>query len=193
MRHWVAVLLAVLAVGTATAQEEDVPDPDGLAKAERGILDKLNASPNVGLKCDFVVNSAATEASLPVPVVGKVTVLNFWRPSCGPCKPLLEKLAAYSRKAPSDVVVLAAAEGGSLYGERVDSATARQLISPIVTRYMVSFPVCGYTDHTQTKAWQAEGVPLTVVFNATGRVSRVALGGDEGLRLVEQLEKGWRP
>ncbi len=35
----------------------------------------------------------------------------------------------------------------------------------MVEKLGVPFPVCGYTDHEQTKRWEAEGVPLTVLFD----------------------------
>jgi len=195
VKNPIACLLLALVTVSAGAQEapDEAPDPNWRPKEEQRILNRLNAAPDLRLRCDFVLNAATADGSFRVPVAGKITVLNFWRPSCGPCKPLLSRLGAYSRTGAADLVVLGAAEGGKLYGEPVGVVKARELISGIVSKYAVPFPVCGYTDHLQTKAWQAEGVPLTVVFDAGGRVRRVAFGGDEGLRVVEQLEGGWRP
>jgi len=195
VKSWTSMLLVAFAVGHASAQQESQEpfDPNWRLKAERRILERLDASPDLVLKCDFVLNPVGDRASFAVPVVGKTTILNFWRPSCGPCKPLLKKLGAFSRKPVSDIAVLGAAEASSSYGERGDVPKARELISGIVTRYEVPFPMCGYTDHSQTKKWQAEGVPLTLFFDAGGRVRRVAMGADEAARALKQLEKGWRP
>lgn len=160
--------------------------------AEQRILARLKAIPEQPLKCDFVLN-AASAASFAVPVHGRTTILNFWRPSCGPCKPLLTQLTAMAKGAPADLAILSAAEGGSPYGGVADPVKARDEIDSIVHQHSILLPVCGYTDHAQTKRWQAEGVPLTLFYGPDGTLRRVALGADEGSRAIEQLRNGWRP
>lgn len=190
-----AAALLLFGVGGAVAQEapEEPADPDWRPKAEQRILERLNKSTSLTMRCDFVLNAKGDAAPFTAAVAGRTTVLNFWRPSCAPCKPLLKELAYFSRTAPDDVAVLAAAEGGSLYGGRVDVVKAREQISSIVTQYGVPFPVCGYTSHAQTKMWQAEGVPLTLFLDRNGRVGRVAMGAVEASSVLKQLEGGWRP
>jgi thiol-disulfide isomerase/thioredoxin len=189
-----AVLFAsVLGGAVAQAPPEEPADPEWRLKAEQRILERLNKLKSPALRCDFVFNAQPEGAPFTAGIPGRTTVLNFWRPTCGPCKPLLRELSAFSQTAPADVGVLAAAEGGSLYGERVDVAKARELIGAVVEQYGVGFPVCGYTDHGQTKTWQAEGVPLTLVLDPTGRVTRVAMGAVEASSVLSQLKAGWRP
>jgi len=108
MSHYMAVALVALALGHVLPQEaaEEPPESEWRPAAERRILERLNASSSKTMKCEFLVN-VPPEATPFVPSIpGKSTVLNFWRPSCGPCKPLLEELAACSRSAPDDVAVL---------------------------------------------------------------------------------------
>ena len=187
------VILSLLATaGFAVAQvpsDEPPEDPDWRPKTERRILARLNDSAAPVLKCDFVLNPAAGAALSMRAIPGRTTILNFWRPNCEPCKPLLKELAAFSRRAPDGIVVLAAAEGAKQLG----LVAVRQQIKTIVQESGVVFPVCGYTDHAQTKRWQAEGVPLTLFFDGSGRVGRVALGAVEGSAALEQLRGGWRP
>jgi thiol-disulfide isomerase/thioredoxin len=180
--------------GGVVAQEpaDEPPDAEWRVKAEQRILERIKKLTSPTLRCDFVLNAQPDAAPFTPGIPGRTTVLNFWRPSCGPCKPLLKELSAFSQSA-RDVAVLAAAEGGSLYGERVDVARARELIEAVVVEYGVRFPVCGYTDHGQTKTWQAEGVPLTLVLDTTGRVRRVAMGAVEASSVLSQLQAGWRP
>ena len=183
------VILSLL-FGIAQAPSDDPPDPDWRAKTEHRILERLNSTKPGALKCDFVVNS---DRDFAPPVPGRTTVLNFWRPGCEPCKPLLDELAAFSKSAPAGVVVMAAAEDGSPSKSRQDVVAVREQISAIVRAHGVDFPVCGYTDHAQTKRWQAEGVPLTLLFDVNGRVGRVALGAVEASAALKQLRDGWRP
>jgi thiol-disulfide isomerase/thioredoxin len=194
VRNYIAAPLLALGIGQAVAQDtpEDAAARDWRPKAERRILERLNASTRT-MKCDFVVNALPDAAAFTPAIAGRTTVLNFWRPSCGPCKPLLKELAAFFKKAPGDVAVLAAAEGGSSYGQPVDIVKVREQIGSIVRQHGVPFPVCGYTDHSQTKMWQAEGVPLTLFFDPSGRVGRVAMGAVEASSALKQLEAGWRP
>jgi thiol-disulfide isomerase/thioredoxin len=195
VRIYMAAALLAFGAGGAVAQEqpEEPADREWRPKAERRILERLNESTGLTMRCDFVLNAQPDAAPFTAAIAGRTTVLNFWRPSCGPCKPLLKELAAFFRTAPGDVAVLAAAEGGSLYGERIDAVKAREVISRIVKQYGVPFPVCGYTDHSQTKRWQAEGVPLTLILDRNGRVGRVAMGAVEASSVLKQLEAGWRP
>jgi len=195
VRNCIAVALLGLGIGQGLAQDgpEEPADRDWRPKAERRILERLNASSNRTIRCDFVVNAPPNAAPFTPSIAGRTTVLTFWRPSCGPCKPLLEELAALSRSAPADVAVLAAAEGGSPYRQPVDIAKVREEINGIVQQHGVPFPVCGYTDHAQSKLWQAEGVPLTLFFDSSGRIGRVAIGGAEGSSALKQLQAGWRP
>jgi len=195
MRHVMAAALVALAVGQVVPQEpaDEPPESEWRPEAERAILDRLNASSSRTMKCEFVLNARSQATPFVPSIPGKSTVLNFWRPSCGPCKPLLEELATFSRTAPDDVAVLGVAEGGSPYGQPVDPAKVREEIGGIVRRHGVPFPVCGYTDHAQTKAWQAEGVPLTLFFDRSGRITRVALGATECSSALKQLQAGWRP
>jgi thiol-disulfide isomerase/thioredoxin len=193
MNYMAAALLA-LGLSQALAQDATKEPPEHVwrPQAERRILERLNASSNRTIRCDFILN-ALPSASFTPSIAGRTTVLNFWRPSCGPCKPLLDELAALSRSAPRDVVILAAAEGESPYGQPVAIDKVRQEISAIVRQHGVPFPVCGYTDHSQAKLWQAEGVPLTLFFDPSGRIGRVAIGGAEGSRALKELQAGWRP
>ena len=195
VRHYVAAAFVALAVAQALSQEpaDERPESEWRPRAERRILERLNASSSRKMKCEFVVNAPPQATPFVPSIPGKSTVLNFWRPSCGPCKPLLEELAAFSRTAPDDVVVLGAADGGSPYGQPIDPGKVREAIGGIVRQHGVPFPVCGYTDHAQTKAWQAEGVPLTLFFDRSGRITRVALGATECSSALKQLQAGWRP
>lgn len=47
----------------------------------------------------------------------------------------------------------------------LQAPAAHKDITAVVEKLGVPFPVCGYTDHEQTKRWEAEGVPLTVLFD----------------------------
>ena len=195
MRHVLAAALVALAVGQVLPQEpaDEPPESEWRPEVERRILERLNASSNRTMKCEFVVNAPPQATPFEPSIPGKSTVLNFWRPSCGPCKPLLEELAAFSRTAPNDVAVLGVAEGGAPHGQPVDPAKVREEIGGIVRKHGVRFPVCGHTDHAQSKAWRAEGVPLTLFFDRSGRITRVALGATGCSSALKQLQAGWRP
>ncbi len=197
LKTLVAVL--VLAVVRGGYGQEPV-EGDWRTATENRIAIRLNALPVRDLSCDFLLNSSNDPASFPAAVSGKTTVLNFWRPSCEYCKPLLKDLAEFAMSGIKDVAVASAAEEssrkdrpnpkvrgtGQTDGDETIAGVLRSLGG-------LPFPVCGYRDHGQTKRWQAEGVPVTVVFDTRGRVTRVVFGGPEGSDLLRQLRGGWRP
>jgi thiol-disulfide isomerase/thioredoxin len=186
-----ATLVAITNVANTQVPSDDLPvDADWRPKAEARILERLRSQNPGPLRCDFVLNS---RAAFLAPVPGRATVLNFWRPSCEPCKPLLSELAELSKNEGAHVAVIAAAEGGSPLIPKPDLIALREQISGIVREHDVAFPVCGYTDHAQTKRWQAEGVPLTLFFDSDGRLGRVAMGAVEASFALKQIKQGWRP
>jgi hypothetical protein len=160
----------------------EMPDSNWQAARETRILGRLNSSTSRSLSCDFVMNWPDSPTNFPANVDGKTTVLLFWRPSCTYCEPILKDLATFVKDSSKDVVVLSAAESSKPEG----------IAAMVKAVGGVSFPVCGYSDHDQTKRWQAEGVPLTIVFDSRGRAARAAAGSDASA-IVAQLRSGWRP
>lgn len=183
-------LVGIADSGMPQSPAEEKLDPDWRLKAERRTLELL-ASVDA-LECDFVLNGAGGQNSMRA-IPGRTTILTFWRPTCEPCKPLLKKLGAFSERAPHDTVVLSAVEVALARSSDLDLLSARRQVTTILQQQRVAFPVCAYTDHAQTKRWQAEGVPLTLFFDTTSRVRRVALGSAEASAALEQLRAGWRP
>jgi thiol-disulfide isomerase/thioredoxin len=192
-----ALIVLTMSV-TAAGRAQDVPDApaalDWRATTERRIVGEIGAAGLQTLTCDFVLNSRKQPSVVSAAVAGKTTVLNFWRPSCEFCKPVLTELAKLAASRPRDVIVLAAVEGDGSHGESVDEGAARQRAETVVEMIGgLPFPVCGYIDHEQSRRWQAEGVPITFVFDKNGRIARAALGGESGTALVKELRAGWRP
>ncbi len=167
--------------GTPTPQAAQ-PDTVWQRAHEQKLLTRLRNATLGPVRCDFAVNAGESVSSFPVGNEGKTTVVLFWRPTCRYCEPALRDLSRLNDEGLANVAIVAAAETKS--SEAVESTL--QAIGG------VSIPVCGYSERQQTRHFGDGGVPLTLVFNPRGHVSRIAAGSESVATLADELRNGWR-
>jgi len=171
----------------ATPDVLDVGQANLSAEHEAAIKTALSGASLPSLQCDAVLNSTIRPAQLIRVPAGERKVVIFWTPTCGPCKPLLDELAALAATRPRNLsflgVVQAAVPDMEPPGEWRLSR-----VRQIVSDHKVGFPTCVHSSRELMRRWQAEGVPLTLVMSDKG-VERVAEGGANGHRLIEELAR----
>jgi len=165
----------------------DVTGESPLAVQEASIVESFKGHPLPTLECDTVLNSnLSPHQLLQVPAGGKL-VLNFWTPTCGPCKPLLAELAALAMTKPPNLTFVSIVRSADL---ELEPPGEWQLlrVQGLMAKYKVGFPTCVHTSSDVTQRWQAGGVPLTLLVSADKGVERAACGGENGQRLLDELK-----
>ena len=113
---------------------------------------------------------------------GRVVLVNFWATWCDPCReemPSIERLRAKMAGRPFEVLTVN-------YGE------APERVAEFLKRQRLSLPVLLDTDKKAADEWQAGGLPMTFLVDATGNIRYSAFGecdwsAGEPLRVVEAL------
>ena len=181
--HWVPLEARS---SVPTPEVLDVTGDSPIAAQEAVILESFKGHPVPSLDCDTVLNSGATPSQLLRMAGSTKLVVNFWTPTCGPCKPLLADLAAVARSHPADFTVIGVVKSAD--GELEPPGEWRLLrVKGLMAQYKVDFPTCVYTSNDMTRRWQAGGVPLTLLLSPDKGVERVAVGAESGARLLQDL------
>jgi thiol-disulfide isomerase/thioredoxin len=113
---------------------------------------------------------------------GRVVLVNFWATWCEPClaeMPSLERLKGKLAARPFEILAVN-------YGE------SHAKVAAYVGKQGVTLPVLLDPDKTAADAWNAKGLPMTFLVDASGRVRYSTFGERDwstgaGLRAVEEL------
>ena len=152
---------------------------------ETSIVEALKGPPLPALECDTVLNSdLPPQQLLRVPPGGKL-VLNFWTPTCGPCKPLLAELAALADAKPGNLAIIGVVQSADPESEPPGEWQLLR-VKGLLAQYKVRFPTCLHMSRELTHRWQAGGTPLTLLISDKG-VERAALGAKNGHQLLHEL------
>jgi thiol-disulfide isomerase/thioredoxin len=102
---------------------------------------------------------------------GRVLVVNFWNPYCAPCRvesPVLQ--AASERYAGDGVEVVGVHYTGQQWPKSVSAALS------FARAAHLTYPVTGDPRSSLARAFGIEGIPSTVIVDATGRMRFRVLG-----------------
>jgi thiol-disulfide isomerase/thioredoxin len=113
---------------------------------------------------------------------GRVVLVNFWATWCEPCReemPGIARLKDKLRDRPFEVLAVN-------YGE------SRERVAEFVRKEGVGLRVLLDNDKESARTWQAKGLPMTFLVDASGRVRYWTFGErdwseGEGLALVQKL------
>lgn len=181
MKRW-PVLSLLACIGFGSTQQADIEAT--LAKEEKAVVASLRKG-LPPLACQESIHGFTGPYAL-----GKYSLLLFWAPWCGPCKPVMDELVHLSGA--GDVSVATVSQGrfeASIENDPYGLEGIRRMLEA----HKLASPTCVYDDPAQRKAWNAEGIPKLVLFGPTGYVEEVAAGGDHGVALVARMRSGWRP
>lgn len=181
--HWVPVNAGPSASEAAVL---DVRGENVSATQETAIVEALKGKSLPTMQCESVLNSDASPAQLLRVPPGMKLLLNFWTPTCAPCKPLLAELAALADTKPSNLAFLGVVQAAD---PELEPPGEWQLlrVKGLMAQHKVHFPTCVHTSNEMTRRWQAQGVPLTLLASAEKGVERAALGGKNAQLLLAEL------
>jgi thiol-disulfide isomerase/thioredoxin len=169
-----------MSAGAAQALDEGA----AMARAEQRALSSLRER-LPPLTCDASLHGFSGPY-----VAGKYSLLLFWAPWCGPCKPVMDELASLDPE--GDIAVLTASQFRPEDAQRPDEEYGLSAVRMLLAQHNLEKPTCAYTNKAQRLAW-AGGIPRLILFGRSGSVEAVAIGGDRCEALIGKLRAGWRP
>lgn len=112
---------------------------------------------------------------------GRVVLLSFWSPRCGPCimsMPVVEKLAdKYADK------------GVSVVGVNLDGPSASPGVLEMIRNQKVSYPRLIETRPNLAEKYFIEGIPRMVVIDGKGTIQSIRLGMADERQLGMMIDK----
>ena len=122
----------------------------------------------------------------PTDYAGKVLVVNFWNPFCGPCRreqPLLQRSWERFRGGGIQVVGLMFIGGFPPWPDDADAAER------YLRRFRVTYPVLRDIESKWADSFGIAGIPTTVVVDRSGRMRFRVLGELKPGALDELIER----
>ncbi|MBI1367115.1 MAG: redoxin domain-containing protein [Planctomycetes bacterium] len=127
---------------------------------------------------------------------GRVVLVNFWATWCGPCIAEVPDLIELNQRRGDDLVVLGVAvdavphdhahRPGDAHDEAAERERHVQQVRRIVKQYGINYPVLIDDTGVASAAYRAEGVPVSVWFDAEGRIAR-RLTGPRSITVFEAM------
>lgn len=180
-----AVVVALVALTGCTAGT-DRSARDGTAGATRGPFAACpqptgpaqagtQQVPDVALPCFTGTDTVSLARAF-----GKPTIVNFWASWCAPCREELPAFQRYAdqvaRDTPGEVLVV-----GVVTGDRREAAAS------LATDLNLSFPALYDADRTLTRQLGRSALPLTLFFDAQGRLVHLYQAAPLTDRTLRQL------
>ncbi len=110
---------------------------------------------------------------------GRIIFLNLWASWCPPCR---DEMPAFQQLQDSE-----ASNGFVVIG--VDQGESEESVRPFLETHTITYPMFLDANETLSDAFQADQLPLTIVFDAQGRETDRLLGSRSFGELLEELRR----
>jgi len=170
-------------------------------RAQRSLKSSLLQLELIGQKppeisAETWINSTATTLNS---LQGKVVLIDFWAPWCGPCRQVIPTLVdLYAKNKDKGLVVIGFTKLYENYSDeqgskgKVTADEEIRLIGEFLKRFKIEYPVAVSSiikDNTNFSSYGVTGIPTLVMIDRRGTISKIHVGSGEETKLIQQVEK----